>query len=243
MIYRRTAAQWILIAAPLLAVVPSQGVQRAPQHRRERPAEIRFPDEKETTNLDAFRAQFRQYSRGPLHTHTRRAICAVGSGSVGCVAEVTIQAIGLSRDIRADRPPLHGRVIGQIRNLDPRDVTEMDSLKPSSQADYYIYIDAAPSGRPRWNLLEVPNAREGVIRRIAQEEVKGCGERRGFEWRRSDVDFAKCGDHYLQNLSRAELLSGNGVVRFASWVAASLHPRSVNAEPGKWYGCPWGCCT
>ena len=138
-----------------------------------------------------------------------RAICTAKSSTVGCVAKVTIQAIGLSRDIHADKGPLRGRVIGQIRNLDPQDMTEMDSLKPSSQMDYYIYIDSAPSGRARWNLLEVPNVREGIIRRIVQEEVKQCGEKQGFEWRRSDVDFANCGDHYLQNLSRAEMLSGD----------------------------------
>jgi hypothetical protein len=241
MIYRRTAAQWILMVTPLLAVVPSQAVQRAPQSRRERPAEIQPPDEKRI-NLDAFRAQFREFSRGPLHTRTRRAICAAGSGRIGCVAKVTIQAIGLSSDI-AETAPLRGRIIGQIRNLDAQDMTEMDSLKPSSQADYYIYIDATQNRRARWNLLEVPNAREGVIRRIAQAEVHQCRDKPRYVWRRSDVDFAKCGDHFMQHLSRAELLSGSGLIRFASRVAGSLNRGSITAEPGKWYGCPWSCCT
>jgi hypothetical protein len=243
MIYRLTAARWIVVVAPLLSLVPACGVQNAPQNQRERPAEIPPPGEHERIDLDAFRAQFGKYSRGPLHTHTRRAICTDKSITVGCEAKVTIQAIGLSSDIDPDKAPSPGRVIGQIRNLDAQDITELDSLKPASQADYYIYVDAARSGRARWNLLEVPNAREGIIRRVVQEEVRKCGERPGFRWSRSDVDFARCGDHYLQNVSSAEMFTGNGMMRVLSTVAARLFPGAASAQSGKWYGCPGGCCT
>jgi hypothetical protein len=243
MIYRLTAARWIVMASPMLAVAPGCGVQTAPQNLPERPAEIRPPQERERIDLDAFRGQFRQYSRGKLHNRTRRAICTDRSITVGCEVRVTIQAIGLSRDIHPDSAPRPGRVIGQIRNLDPQDITELDSLKPASQADYYIYVDAAPSGRARWNLLEVPNAREGIIRRIVQAEVRHCNEKPGFRWSHSDVDFARCGDHYLENLSRAEMFSSKGLMRFFSTVAARLFPGAAAAQPGTWYGCPGGCCA
>jgi hypothetical protein len=193
--------------------------------------------------LDAFRNQFKQYSMGELHDRTRRAICTDRSITTGCEVRVTIQAIGLSRDIHPDTAPRPGRVIGQIRNLDPRDITELDSLKPSSQADYFIYVDAAPNGRARWNLLEVPTAHEGVIRRIVQAEVTHCNERPGFGWGRSDVDFARCGDHSLQKMTKAEMFTGDGMIRLFSALASRLFPGVASAQPGKWYGCPGGCCT
>jgi hypothetical protein len=241
MIYRLKAAQWI-VAAPLLIVALACGVQTAPQYLTERPAEIRVPQERESINLDAWRADLKPYSRGPLHTHTRPAICPVTSGTGVCHADVTIQAIGLSRDIHPDTAPRPARVIGQIRNLDPQHMTEMDSLKPSSQADYYVYIDAAPNGRARWNLLEVPNARAGTIRKIVKKEVVQCREKPGFKWSRSDVDFANCGDHFLQSVSRSELFTSNGLKRAYSSLAVRLFPGTVSFPPGTWLGCPGGCC-
>ena len=119
----------------------------------------------------------------------------------------------------------------------------MDSLKPSSQADYYVYVDRAPSGHSRWNLLEVPSTPRGVIRRITKNEVAQCGEKPGYVWEHSDVDFASCGDHALAGMVKADLLTPTGLTRFFSAVAKLMRANAAMAEKSTWYGCPSGCCT
>lgn len=242
MLSRRTAAaRWIVVAAslPALACVSNP----SPPEKPERAAVIEMPGEGARSNLDSLRAYLDTFSRGPLHHHFRRAICADKSVVGGCVDSVTIQAIGLSKDIKAGAGPAPGRVIGQIRNLDARNLTEMDSLKPASQADYYIYIDRATSGGARWNLLEVPNSRAGIIRRIVQQDVKPCGEKPGYEWAHSDVDFANCGDHALEGMVKAEIFTLAGVRHFFLLLAKQVSAGSRMSQQGKWYGCPNGCCT
>jgi len=119
----------------------------------------------------------------------------------------------------------------------------MDSLKPASQADYYVYIDRASSGRARWNLLEVPNAHAGIIRKIVQQEVHQCGEKPGYKWPRSDVDFANCGDHATDGMVKAEMFTPAGMRHFFSALAKVIRANSAMTPTGKWYGCNNGCCT
>jgi hypothetical protein len=241
MLSRRTAAaRWIVVATSLLAVACVSKSRSA--QKPELPAVFELPKEGESTNLDSIRAYLDTFSRGPLHAHSRPAICADRSVAGGCVDSVTIQAIGLSKDIKAGAGPAPGRVIGQIRNLDARNLTEMDSLKPASQADYYIYLDRDTSGHARWNLLEVPIAHAGIIRRIVQQEVNQCGEKPGYEWPQSDVDFANCGDHALQGMVLAEIFTPAGVSRLFSLVAKYTRAQPTHRR-GKWYGCSNGCCT
>src|SRR5437762_1161438 len=158
--FRRTAAGSNVVAAALLTFACAQGASTtgkpAPSDRPERAAEIRLPAEGVTINLDSLRASLDTFYRSELHRHELRALCADRTVTGACTARVTIQAIGLSKDIRAESGPVRGRVIGEIRNLDSRNLTEMDSLKPASQSSYYVYMDRAGNGHARWNLLEVP---------------------------------------------------------------------------------------
>jgi hypothetical protein len=240
MLFRRTAARWLLLAAPIAGVscVSKSHVVGEP----EQPAEYTPPREGLRTSLDSLRAYVDTFYHGPVHRHLREAICAKPTPG-GCEDSVTIEAIGRSKDIAADSGPSPGRIIGRIRNLDANNLTQMDSLKPSSQADYYVYVDRAPSGHSRWNLLEVPSTPRGVIRRITKNEVAQCGEKPGYVWEHSDVDFASCGDHALAGMVKADLLTPTGLTRFFSAVAKLMRANAAMAEKSTWYGCPSGCCT
>jgi hypothetical protein len=242
----RTEAQSFALTISLLSALALQGCQTRPRPADERPAEITLPMAGERTDLDAFRSRLAGFSRGPLHTRTRRAVCA---GTRGCVAEVTIQAVGRSTDIHSARGPKPGRIVGHIRNLDPEHTTEMFSLRPSTQAEYYLYIDADPSGAARWNLLEVPVGPSGTIRRMVQENVAQCpGIPEHEAPAYSDVDFLRCGQHEASRsgYKRAGILGNGGFAGLLSRITSSFRTASPSAsayEAGKWYWCPTGCCT
>jgi hypothetical protein len=224
------------------------GGDKGPQKRTREYAAAIDPPQARSTDLNAFRAFLDTFSRGDLHKRIRRAICSDSTANGACLDTVTIQAIGLSRDIRADSGPAPGRVIGIIRNLDAGHITKTDSLKPASQAEYYIYIDRAASGHARWNLLEVPITASGIIRTMVQSEVHQCGENPGYKWTRSDVDFANCGEHSLNGMTSADMLSLANWKKFGTALWRQLRSSDTSmmmmmTEKTKWYGCPWGCCT
>jgi hypothetical protein len=248
MSYHRSAAKSIALISSLVTAVTVEGCHPQPTPPDERPAEIDLPKAGESINLDRFRTQLAGFYRGPLHRHTRRAVCAAPRpGAPGCVAEVTIQAIGKSMDIHAKPGPMPGRIVGHIRNTDPEHTTEMYSLRPSSQAEYYLYIDRGPSGA-RWNLLEVPTRPFGPIGRVVLDSVTECNDGPGHEPlpEYSDVDFSKCGEHYPSPYKRAGILGNQVLPAFFSSIASRLRaplPAASTIEAGSWYKCPTGCCT
>jgi hypothetical protein len=262
MFFRRTAACWIATVAALATVscakqdqtavssdsnpessaasgTATGGTSRLP----EEPAEIQLPMEESPSNLDSLRASLdaKHFYHGPLHYREIPAYCTDKTITGGCIAGVTIQAIGLSKDIKADSGPARGRVIGEIRNLDSVDVTKMDSLKPQSRATYYIYMDRAASGHARWSLLEVPATHTGSIHRVIQNEVRACGERPGYTWAHSDVDLSNCGRHALAEIHTAQLLTATGWLSVVGRVERYLRALTAS-ERTKWYGCTGGCC-
>ncbi|HEY3114722.1 MAG TPA: hypothetical protein VGJ62_13660 [Gemmatimonadaceae bacterium] len=239
----RTAASLTVVAAALLSVSCAKK-ENTPPEKPERPAEVSPPKEGATTNLDSLRAYLDTFYHGDLHRHLVPAICADKSATT-CrdSVKVTIQAIGLSKDIKSDSGPARGRVIGQMRNLDSQKLTELDSLKPATQADYYIYIDRATDGHARWNLLEVPNTHTGTIRRIVQNNVRACNEKPGYGWLHSDVDFANCGEHALDKMVSLRLLTATGLIRFAGALERYLRAQGGGGQRSKWYGCNYGCCV
>jgi len=262
MFVRRTAVCWIALGAACVAVgcakkestpntdsttasgTPSGTASSGASGKKEYPAEIQVPAAGTSTNLDSLRAYLDTgFYHGTLHRHEVPATCADRTIVAGCIAEITIQAIGLSKDIHADRGPERGRVIGEIRNLDSADVTTMDSLKPISKASYYIYMDRAADGHARWNLLEVPSTKTGSVRKIVQNEVKACGEKPGYEWPHSDVDLSSCGQHaFAAGIQARQLLTATGLVGFIARLERYVRAR-MTAQRTKWYGCNGGCCV
>ena len=243
----RIAVAWLVTGVVLFGASCGKDDNKGPQNQTEYAAAIDPPQMGRKIDLNAFRAYLDTFSHGDLHKRIRRAICTDSTPAAECIDTVAIQAIGLSKDIRADSGPARGRVIGVIRNLDARHTTKVDSLKPASQSEYYIYIDRAASGHARWNLLEVPTAATGAIRTIVQNEVQQCGERPGYKWARSDVDFANCHDHSVTGMISADMLSLANWKKFGTglWrqIRASDTTMMMMTEKTKWYGCPWGCCT
>lgn len=245
MIRHRRAGESMLLASSVVGVMGLLGCRPATRYPAEKPLEIQVETTK-SIDLDAFRAQFATAYRGPLHTHERRAICSRPSSARGCVAKVTIQARGESKDIGPEKPIKGERVIAEIRNLDPQDLTEMYSLKPASQAEYLVLIDNGANGLPRWNLLEVPTARYGLIRRIPGEKVTRCPQIPEHEpVPYSDVDFSECGAEHPSRPSatRAGLIDQGGFGSFLAKLVSHFRPSPVMAEPGEWMYCTPGCCT
>lgn len=245
MSYHRRAAKSIALIGSLLSAVALQGCQTQPRYPDERAAEIDLSKVGERIDLNRFRSQLAGFYRGPLHTHTRRAVC---SGPRGCVAEVTIQAVGRSKDIDPRMGPNPGRIVGHIRNTDAEHTTEMYSLKPSSQAEYYLYIDRGPGGAARWNLVEVPAGPSGAISKVVQDSVKPCNELSGREPppQYSDVDFARCGEHYPPGYKAAGIFGNEVLTTFFSSIVSRFRapsPAASTIEAGSWYKCPTGCCT
>ena len=263
MFFRRRAVSWIALGVACVAVgcaknestpstesttasgtgsgTPTGTSSSSASGKKEYPAEVPAP--RSITNLDSLRASLDTFYHGTLHRHEVPAICADKTIVGGCIAEITIQAIGLSKDIRADRGPERGRVIGEIRNLDSADVTTTDSLKPTSKASYYIYMDRAGDGHARWNLLEVPREKTGSIRMIVQNEVKACGEKPGYEWPHSDVDLSSCGQHaFAAGIQPRQLLTATGLLNFITRLDRYVRAKMA-ARRTKWYGCNGGCCV
>jgi hypothetical protein len=243
-IYNPRAVGSMLAAGSALALLGL--VQCAPVARSTDERPIAFRSEiNRSMNLDEFRAQFVNVYRGGLHTHERRAICTnnapVGSG---CIAKVTIQAVGKSNDIDPRKPFKDPRVIAEIKNLDRTDVTEMFSLKPLSQATYYLMIDSGPDGYPQWDLIEVPALRVGSLRLIKGKKVETCP---GFEHvppPYSDVDFSFCGEHPFRDATaKAGLVDVSGWRSLLLKVSSLFRRSTVTLEPGEWMYCPSGCCT
>jgi hypothetical protein len=244
--HHRSAVQSIALISVFLSAVALAGCRTRPRYTDdERPAEINLPRAGVRADLDSFRTQLDGFYRGPIHTHTRRAVCP---GTRGCVAQVTIQAVGRSKDINPGIGPRPGRIVAHILNLDPNHTTEMYSLKPSTQAEYYLYIDAAPSGVARWNILEVPTGRSGTVRRDIQDSVVQCpanSEHGAPPY--SDVDFARCGEHRYPITYKGAGILGNGAIeRLFSTIASRFYtaaPAPSALESTKWYWCDRGCCT
>jgi len=244
MIHHWSAAKSMLLVSTFAGLIALLGCPPRGGYIAETPLAIQ-PDTTKSIDLNEFRAQFANAYRGPLHTHERRAICTHPAPGVGCVARVTIQALGESKDIDPRKPFKEQRVIGQIRNLDLEDITEMYSLKPASQSQYFIMIDGGSNGFPRWNLLEVPVTRFGSIRRIPGKNVTQCV---GFPEHQpppySDVDFSLCGEHPLASTTyKSGLIDVSGVRSLLLKLASRFRSSSSTIEGGDWMYCPTGCCT
>jgi hypothetical protein len=83
---------------------------------------------------------------------------------------------------------------------------------------------------------------------VVQDSVKPCNElpRREPPPQYSDVDFARCGEHYLPGYKAAGIFGNEVLATFFSNIVSRFRapsPAASTIEAGSWYKCPTGCCT
>jgi hypothetical protein len=222
-------------------IVPLYGTGCAPLPKPpapgERPAEIVLPPTNTVGNLNTVRRDVGQFRHGPKHLHQRAATCS------GCVVEVEIQSVGRTTDIRPINGPARFRIVGRIKNNDPRDVEAKYSLKPD--AEYLMWIAPARLNNARtsqtiWGLLELPPGSTGQIRPDTIGYVEVCPHTKPPATGTSDTDFRHCeGAHASQTpLHSQPALSA--VTFFASSDASSS---GLSYARPSWFDCGGVCCT
>lgn len=186
-------------------------------------------------DLTAYRASLPTFPNGNGHTRSR-----LGKGCGNCWTDVTIIASDTARHFGPGSPPSAGDSIpvAFIRNIGTTE-TVMYSIKPSTQADYVVYVINS-SGNAKWILVEVPTGTTGQLKIKHRGELHGCGHPMV---RRSEADFRDCDYNITRTDSDAKLLFASR----SSWqgpLANFMAKTSliVTEDPG-WISCSDGCCT
>lgn len=167
------------------------------------------------SNPAQFLAQVQTIAVGITHTRSREAVCA------GCSVNVYVETL-YATPINLDNPGA-GTVSARFTNLDSVNTEKMYGLKPSTQAKYFMWVDAAPStNRARWTLLEVPsNPAAGLVTATHQGRLSLCAPNTPGQPMVPEVDFV--------NFKHPQGCTGGGGV----WV---LGPAPI------WKKCSTGCC-
>lgn len=197
--------------------------------------------------VDSVPSQFLQQVGKPLRSQTqirsRPGRCLNG----GCTVEIEMEALGTEIPNPNDAPN-QGFAYAHIRNMDPSDEEAKYRLDPTTQADYYIWMDSLPGfNKTRWTLLRVPK-KGGIVQNKFSKTLTPCHPGVGYV----GVDFAEY-KHARGSPCRVATNEGDPGINlassFSSWpfapflkrVAALVSDRA-GAAPGAWFGCDTGCC-
>jgi hypothetical protein len=193
-------------------------------------------------------AEFRQHVSafalsGNVHRRGRPGRCPT------CLINISIEAVGDTRLIDPRNGPAQGRAVAHILNLDPTDTEAYYGIQPSSQAEYYLWVDRNPvSGRARWTLLRVPMG-AGSVTAGRPRDLRLCRMSEPGEIKTSDADFAEnrhpngCDaslDGDDMKASQASLVP-HRIEALLGHVTAYLFPPTRIG--GGWIDCIRGCCT
>lgn len=198
-------------------------------------------------NSDAgqFRRQITAFApSGKPHRRARPGTCPF------CVVNVSVEAVGDTREINPEVGPSPGRPVAHIVNHDSTDTESYYGIQPSIQAEYYLWVDRKPhSTRAQWTLLRVPTG-TGNVTAGRPHDLVLCHTRRDGEASSSDADFAEyrhpggcdgIASTEDMNTSQASIFP----IRFAAIFAriATLVRGEATAARGGWIECARGCCT
>ena len=238
----RAVEKW-LVAAPLLLLLACAGVQPvtvAPGMEYSGDWNTPLPPGV-SSNPDSFRKQFTVTS-GIKHRRERAGACP------GCIVEVEIQAINSASDFAPGSPPPSGRAVAFIQNTDSHITEAYYGFRPSTQADYYFWVDKRPDAdSSRMTVLEVPKVGTLVVRAGRQKNLEYChiyppGHHA------PDADFLEykppctaISSTAKSKIIVASLLSSSTVTGFAVGGAAALQTAMMSSQGG-WIDCNSGCC-
>lgn len=185
-----------------------------------------------TRDLNAYRAALPAFPKANGHTRSRLA-----KGCDNCWTDVTIIAADTARFFGPGHPPAQGDSVPVvfITNIGSRE-TVMYDLKPSSVANYVVYV-INESGDIKWILAEVPSSATGSLQVRMKGGMHGCTHSKRPK---SEADFRDC-DYDLTLKGELRLAAESGVegiiARFRNTTAMM-----VGEDPG-WVACTDGCCT
>jgi hypothetical protein len=195
-------------------------------------------------NTTEFRQRVSSFApSGNVHRRGRPGRCAV------CLINISIEAVGDTRLIDPRNGPAQGRAVAHILNLDPTDTEAYYGIQPSTQAEYYLWVDRSPgSGRARWTLLRVPMD-AGIVTAGRPHDLKLCRKSDVGEIKTSDADFAE----YRHpagcdaNVDAEDLKASQASVLPLRVDALLKHVTAFLFPPtriqGGWIDCARGCCT
>lgn len=234
----KMSGRWIfLLAAALIACTPPGLVP--PPMTGPLPPNVN-PD------ADGFRRDVQSLvpSHPTSHTRERAGICPHA-------CTVPVEIVLLSAPVPdPDDPPSTGAPLARIRNLHPSIREGRYGFDPSTDADYYLWIDSIPNAnKTRWTLLRVPVG-SGTVTAGHPNILVGChpGPRPSVP----DVDFVSykhpggspcfvAGNPTAPAVTRASVFTAGPIRAIAARIAAVISP-PFDLSP-IWIECNSGCCT
>jgi hypothetical protein len=254
------AAKWVTIASAIVTL--GCDPRRLEQQIEPLPQAMVYPPENWNTPLppgvssdpSTFRESLnRQEPRGVLHNRLRAATCpgcTIGM-CARCTVRVTIQAITNTRLIDPDEPPVPGRAVAHIQNLDATKTEAYYGFRPRAQADYYFWVDRRPDAdSARITVIEVPTA-GGSVRAGRQKNLMLCHRHPPGYSGGPDADFLEyrpegpCTASHVASrpgFSEASFFPALPIGGIAKRLAAMIELTAV-ASQGGWIDCNSGCCT
>jgi hypothetical protein len=212
-----------------------------------RPATNWLPDGVINDTLD-FQRKIAAYpvSSGPHHMQ-RKSKCFL---DLFCSRiDVKIEALGNTVAIDPPHPPAHGLPVAHLANADPKKTERVFGMLPSTQADYYLWVDRKDATHTRWTLLQVSHTENSVIA-ADPADLRPCHRRAPNAKAVPDADFADekyegpCDVEFRAAAAKgmqASLLSmpvlGAALARVGAFVSNELRTQ------GGWIECSNGCCT
>ena len=236
----RAVAKWVTIASVIVAVACTRamlapGTQYSGEWNTKLPPGV-------SSNADAFRTRLRVVP-GVKRTRLRAGTCP------GCTVKVSIQAIDSTRAFGPGLPPATGLAVARIQNLDPRNTEGYYGFRPSTEAEYYFWVDKRPDAdSARITVLEVP--RVGPVRAGRQKNLQYCHiYPRGYVYLRPDADFVEYKPRCTagatapsSKIVEASFFSGAPVGKVFAGIATVLQVVTLISQGG-WIDCNSGCCT
>ncbi len=196
-------------------------------------ASFSLPGSTEDVDLAAYRQSFNKWPRVGGHRRTRNA------GST--TTEVTISAYPWAHASGPRHVPPAGRslLVGHLVN-NGDETTTMYSLKPGSEAEYFLFITNV-NGEAGWEMREVSNEASGPMPVRASGMYVSCNHGPA---KSSEADFKSCaGAASASATSELRLASSFGFVGMIQEWFASRSTKTAFFDDPAWISCDAGCCT